>query len=79
MSCMRQTTLHIEDMTHDGDPQRVQSFLHRVPGVSIVNVGIRGGEVRVVYDSTKVTPREIQAAVEAAGFHITPEANTTSP
>lgn len=67
---MRQVTLMVDGMVNDGDSQKVQAMLHEMTGVAIVNAAIRGGQVRVVYDSRLTDPDRLSQALHERGYEV---------
>lgn len=62
---------HVPTITCSGCEARVRASLSKAPGIQ--NVAIDGQDVIVTYDSSQVTPAQIQAAIEAGGDTVEPK------
>ncbi|MFM2054846.1 MAG: hypothetical protein RL456_2883 [Pseudomonadota bacterium] len=67
---MTDLTLSITGMTCGGCARSVTGVLKALPGVAAVEVSLEQGEARVSYDPAQVTPAQLSAAVEDAGFEV---------
>jgi len=61
-------TLYVDGLTDGRAVRKVEQLLKAVKGVRGVNVDPKDGEVFVEYDGPAVRPRDLVAALEAAGF-----------
>lgn len=60
--------LHVEGMTCEGCESGVKAALERLEGVREAEVSHKRSRTSVVYDPSKVGPRELLAAVESVGY-----------
>lgn len=67
---MTDLTLSITGMTCGGCVRSVTSVLQALSGVESVNVSLEQGQAQVRFDDAKVTPAQLAAAVEDAGFDV---------
>ena len=67
---MTDLTLPITGMTCGGCVRSVTAVLQALPGVESVSVTLEPGQAQVRFDAVQVTPAQIQAAIEDAGFDI---------
>jgi copper chaperone len=67
---MTDLTLPITGMTCGGCVRSVTAVLQALPGVSSVQVTLAPGQAEVRFDAAQVTPAQLRAAVEDAGFDI---------
>ena len=65
---MKSLTLGIEGMSCGHCLGAVNRSLSSLAGVSVQSVEL--GRATVSYDPATVDPRQIEAAVEAAGYHV---------
>jgi copper chaperone len=63
-------TLPITGMTCGGCVRSVTSVLQALPGVESVRVTLAPGQADVRFDPAQVTPAQLRAAVEDAGFDV---------
>lgn len=68
MNTNHQTTLTVAGMTCGSCVRRVTAALRAVPGVSAVEVRLRGGEAVVDHDPATAPTTTLIAAVEQAGY-----------
>ncbi len=61
-------TLYVDELTDPKAVRKVQQVLKAIKGVRDVKVDAEEGEVFVEYDDQAVRPRDLIAALEAAGF-----------
>ena len=61
-------TLSVDGLTDTEAVQRVERVLKGLKGVSGVTVDPKDGRVFIEYDGQVVSPRDLLAALEAAGF-----------
>jgi len=66
---MTRANLEIHGMSCDHCIRAVNRALAALPGVAVESVRLGGAGVR--YDETKITPDQITAAVNAAGYSAT--------
>jgi copper chaperone len=66
---MTRATLHIEGMSCDHCVRAVNRALTALPGVEIDSVLIGRADVR--FDETKLSPEQLTAAVDEAGYQAT--------
>lgn len=69
---MMNTTLSIEGMTCNGCAANLQKALLRLSGVSQANVSFEQKNACIVYDPNVVTLEKLVAAVDSAGFDVSP-------
>ena len=74
---MKEMTLAIDGMSCTHCVAAVRSALEELDGVRAENVAI--GSATVAYDPNKANPREIVAAVDAAGYHAHPGESRAVP
>lgn len=67
---MTDLTLPISGMTCGGCVRSVTAVLQALPGVYAVSVTLQPGQAQVRYDETQVSPAQLAAAVEDAGFEV---------
>lgn len=67
---MTDLTLKITGMSCGGCVRSVTGVLKALPGVSAVDVTLEPGEARVSFDPAQVSPAQLAAAVEDAGFEV---------
>lgn len=67
---MADITLSITGMSCGGCVRSVTGVLKALPGVSAVDVTLEPGEARVSFDPDQVSPAQLAAAVEDAGFEV---------
>ena len=67
---MADITLSITGMSCGGCVRSVTGVLKALPGVSAVDVTLEPGEARVSFDPAQVSPAQLAAAVEDAGFEV---------
>jgi Cu+-exporting ATPase len=65
--------LPITGMTCASCSNRVQKALKKVPGVVDANVNLATEQAAVTYDAAQVSPAQLQAAVEGAGYGVVTE------
>jgi copper chaperone len=65
-------TLPITGMTCGGCVRSVTGVLQALPGVESVSVSLQPGQAQVRYDAARVTPAQLAAAIEDAGFDLAP-------
>ncbi|MBC9070631.1 heavy-metal-associated domain-containing protein [Thauera sp. CAU 1555] len=65
---MNEVTIKVEGMSCGGCVRNVTGVLKALAGVSEAEVSLDGASARVSYDPAQVTPEQMRAAVEAAGF-----------
>jgi copper chaperone len=68
---MTDLTLKITGMSCGGCVRSVTGVLKALPGVASVDVTLEPGEARVSFDPAQVSPAQLAAAVEDAGFEVT--------
>ena len=68
---MTDLTLKITGMSCGGCVRSVTGVLQALPDVSAVDVALEPGEARVSFDPDQVSPAQLAAAVEDAGFEVT--------
>ncbi|MDQ5896353.1 MAG: hypothetical protein RLZZ592_2742 [Pseudomonadota bacterium] len=61
-------TLKIDGMSCGGCVRSVSGVLSALPGVDRAEVSLERGEARVSFDAAQVTPDQLLAAVDDAGF-----------
>lgn len=67
---MTDLTLSITGMTCGGCVRSVTGVLQALPGVESVNVSLEQAQAQVRFDDAQVTPAQLAAAVEDAGFDV---------
>lgn len=65
---MNEVTIKVEGMSCGGCVRNVTGVLRALPGVADAEVSLDAASARVSYDPAQVTPEQMRAAVEAAGF-----------
>jgi len=61
-------TLYVDGLANPTAARKVEQVLKAVKGVRTVVVAARDGKVFVEYDGRTASPRDLLAALEAAGF-----------
>ena len=67
---MTDLTLSITGMTCGGCVRSVTGVLQALPGVESVSVSLEQAQAQVHFDDAQVTPAQLAAAVEDAGFDV---------
>ncbi len=67
---MAETTIKIEGMSCGHCVMRVKKAIETLGGITEADVKI--GTARVKYDESKIKREDLEAAVEAAGYKVTP-------
>ncbi len=67
---METVTLKIEGMSCGGCVSSVQSVLEPIAGVSRVEVTLEPGQAVVEFDPAKTNVKDLQEAIEGAGFDV---------
>ena len=70
---MQTSTLSIDGMKCDGCAQAVRGALMGLSGVTDAKVDHAAGRAVVSYEPERLTPQQLAAAVQAAGFSARPE------
>lgn len=65
---MSETTMKIDGMSCQHCVMRVKKAVEELPGVSGADVGI--GTARITYDEGKVKEKDLEQAVEKAGYKV---------
>ena len=65
--------LPVTGMTCASCSTRVEKALRRVPGVQAASVNLATEQAAVTYDAAQVSPTQLQAAVESAGYGVVTE------
>ena len=65
---MTEKKIDIEGMTCGHCVMAVRRELSKLPGMNVKDVSI--GSASVAYDESKITPQQISAAVEEAGYRV---------
>lgn len=65
---MQQTTLHIDGMSCGHCVGRVQKALNSLDGVTLKDVSV--GSATVEYDEARISPAQLDAAIDAAGYTV---------
>ena len=63
---------HVEGMTCEGCESGVKAALEKLEGVQEAEVWHKKGRTSVTYDPAKVSPRELEAAIESVGYQARP-------
>ncbi|MEY2873333.1 MAG: hypothetical protein RLZZ373_704 [Pseudomonadota bacterium] len=67
---MTDLTFPISGMTCGGCVRSVTAVLQALPGVESVSVSLEPGQAQVRFDAAQVSPAQLKAAIEDAGFDI---------
>ncbi|NWK76827.1 heavy-metal-associated domain-containing protein [Aquitalea sp. LB_tupeE] len=67
---MSELKLKIEGMTCGGCANSINKVLSSMAGVSSAEVSLQDKQASIVYDAATVSPEELAAAVEDAGFDV---------
>lgn len=70
---VRETTFSVAGMTCASCVGRVERALEKVPGVLDASVNLTSERARIEYLAGEVTPRDLQIAVEGAGYGVVRE------
>ncbi|HTS55590.1 MAG TPA: heavy-metal-associated domain-containing protein [Burkholderiales bacterium] len=65
---MKTVTLKVNGMTCHGCARGVTRALQRVPGVVSAQVSLDNAQATVAFDPAQVTPAQLKAAVDEAGY-----------
>lgn len=65
---MQQTTIHIDGMSCGHCVGRVQKALSSLDGVTLKDVSV--GSATVEYDEARISPAQLDAAIDAAGYTV---------
>jgi copper chaperone len=68
VKAMNEVTIKVEGMSCGGCVRNVTGVLQALPGVVEASVSLDSASARVSYDPAKVSPEQMRAAVETAGF-----------
>ncbi|AXT47814.1 MULTISPECIES: heavy-metal-associated domain-containing protein [Chromobacterium] len=68
---MSELIMKVDGMTCQGCVKSVSGVLSGMAGVSEAEVSLEAKQAKVVYDAEIVSPEELAAAVEDAGFDVT--------
>ena len=67
---METVKLNVQGMTCGGCVASVTRVLKATPGVSEAQVTLQPGAATVTYDPARVQVRDLEAAIEGAGFDV---------
>jgi len=67
---MTETKLNVPDMSCAHCKVAVEGSLNALSGIERSNANFESGVVEVTYDEDRVSPEEIEGAVEAAGYTV---------
>src|SRR5829696_9079470 len=70
---VRETTFSVTGMTCASCVGRVERALEKVPGVLEANVNLANERATVEYLAGEVEPRDLEMAIEGAGYGVVPE------
>ncbi|AFZ69282.1 heavy-metal-associated domain-containing protein [Deinococcus peraridilitoris] len=62
-----------------GCVQRIDTALHRLPGVEKVFANTQTQQVNVTHDPTQATPEDVRERLERMGYDVTQERSTWPP
>lgn len=62
----------ISGMSCEGCVERVRKSVSSLPAISLVQIELATGNATVLYQPQKVSPRQIQKQIEAAGYAASP-------
>ena len=65
---METTTIKVKGMTCGGCVASVERVLRELEGVEKVAVSLEQEEAKVEFDSTRIKPEALRAAIEDAGY-----------
>ena len=65
---METTTIKVKGMTCGGCVASVERVLRELEGVGNVSVSLESEEAKVEFDSTRIKPEALRAAIEDAGY-----------
>ena len=65
-----ETTIKVNGMTCGHCKKAVESALNKLNGVSLVEVHLDKGEVKVEFDESKSTLNHLQDAIEEQGYDV---------
>ncbi|MDP8950833.1 MAG: cation transporter [Actinomycetota bacterium] len=68
---MTNTTFRVPDMSCGHCKAAVEGELNRLSGVEYSNADLENGVVEVCYDEGRLTPEELEGAIEDAGYAVT--------
>lgn len=69
---------HVEGLSCEGCESGVKAALERIEGVEQAEVSHKKSQTSVTYDPAKVSPRELEAAIEAVGYQASLRSGTSS-
>jgi len=67
---MSELNMHIEGMSCGRCVNSIKQILSTMAGVSSVEVSLEQKQAQIVYDEAIVSPMELAAAVDDAGFEV---------
>lgn len=67
---MEQLVLHVAGMGCTSCEQRIQKAIARLEGVRSSAADHRSGEVRVVFDPSRISPEAVRACIVHAGYDV---------
>jgi copper chaperone len=67
---MTYTTLRVPDMSCGHCKAAVEGELYRLSGVEKASADVEKGVVEVSYDEDRVTPGQLEGAIEEAGYTV---------
>ena len=71
---LKKTTLRSDEFTCPSCVAKIENKLHSLNGVKIAEVKFSSGRVLVEHDPTKVSVRDLVAAVAEVGYAVKPSA-----
>ncbi len=67
---METLTLDVKGMTCGGCANSVKRVVGAIDGVSLVDVALDSGKVKVTYDPQRARPEQFRAAIQDAGYEV---------
>jgi copper chaperone CopZ len=66
-------TFEVRNLLSPLTARGIEKQLAQLPGISVVSMNPAGASATVSFDPTRVSPEQIQAAIEDCGFHCAGE------
>jgi len=69
---MKQLELKVSGMTCTGCEQRIAKALSRLEGVVRSTANHQTGQVRVVFDTARISEQAVRSVIEQTGYEVSP-------
>ena len=67
---MPETVVRISGMSCQGCVRTITGVLQALPGVARVAVVLEAGQATITYDADQISVRQLNEAIEGAGFEV---------